>query len=155
MMFSVYLAGPIQNVTHKEATAWRRRFAKQLEGIGVWAFDPMRNKEPGMNYSDADIAERDFDDIDNADVVLLYCKQGVPMEGSSCEIGYCRAYSIPIVSVGRSSCSLVRDTVRKQGIEVESLEQALLIIKALKEIKEKILELGLTNIILCSNIIIG
>jgi nucleoside 2-deoxyribosyltransferase len=129
VFFTVYLAGPIQNVNFEAAVGWRNIVKEKLLKLGVRVLDPMRGKMLPYNYTDREIAERDFDDLDQSNAVILYCKQNVVMEGSSCEVGFCRAKGIPVISVGKANTALVRDTVSKYGKEVNSLKEAVEIIK--------------------------
>jgi hypothetical protein len=41
---AVYLCGPIEGITLEEATAWRDKASKRLEGMGAKVYDPMKGK---------------------------------------------------------------------------------------------------------------
>lgn len=86
---SVYLAGPIADLTYDTATAWRRAAASAFKENGIEALDPMRAKEylrkvgrmlPGAQTYPAElgilstpcgISARDSFDVKRCDVMLV------------------------------------------------------------------------------------
>lgn len=74
---TVYLAGPIDKVSSKRATGWRKKAAEVLESHGYKVLDPTSGKNlnlPGVNdhvYTPEQIVEADLKAIDEADIVIV------------------------------------------------------------------------------------
>jgi len=82
-MSSVYLAGPIANLTYDEANAWRLEAIEYLADFGIRGRSPLRGKEflretgiitidtySNAIASDEGIVARDRYDVESSDLVL-------------------------------------------------------------------------------------
>jgi len=92
----VYLAGAINKMSDKDCVDWRREATLKLQQIDFDTLDPMRRDYRGKEDSAyREIVEKDKDDIDLADVVLVnYLK---PSVGTSMEILYAWKQKKPII----------------------------------------------------------
>ena len=113
-MITVYLAGPISRVTFNQATKWRIEAAALLNTLGIETFDPMLNKhepEGGLNaiitQDDAlssmtkeQVFNRDMDNIDMSDVLLVNLIDFHGSIGTPFEIGRAWAEGVPTVVFG-------------------------------------------------------
>lgn len=114
----VYLAGPITGVSYGDTMDWRKT-AQGLFVPGIMGISPMRMKEflsrkrkIGHSYPEhaimgaaRAICTRDKHDCTHADAVLAYLpkslaeKAGYPSLGTTKELGWASAFSIPTVIV--------------------------------------------------------
>ena len=121
----VYLAGPISGCDFDEATYWRDAVSRKFLP-GIVGVSPMRVKEWCENLgviegtdqyqahtTDAEylisgeshaIRARDFNDVKNADMVLMYAPQDVIQRvghsvGTLIELGWASAQGVPVVLV--------------------------------------------------------
>lgn len=86
-MSIVYLAGPINGCTDKEAHGWRDSLTESLNEVGHEVFNPMARDYRGREDENvADIVEGDKRDIDNSDIVVAFCPR--PSVGTSMEVYY-------------------------------------------------------------------
>ena len=76
-MNKIYLAGPIDGVSVKWATAWRKKATKVLESYDYKVLDPTSGKDlnlPGINdnyYSPEQIVLADLGAIDEANIIIV------------------------------------------------------------------------------------
>ena len=77
MTRKVYLCGPIDGVSPKWATKWRKQATEHLGKHGIKTLDPTSGKDlkmPGVNdhvYSPEEIVTADLAAIDKADIILV------------------------------------------------------------------------------------
>jgi nucleoside 2-deoxyribosyltransferase len=117
----VYLAGPINSCTDKEAKAWREK-AKVLFPDYL---DPMRNDYRGMELEpgNADIiVNTDKADIDACDAVLVWFEK--PSVGTSMEVFYAYTKNKPVCVINRSKNPLSPWLIHHASHIVDSLEDA-------------------------------
>lgn len=93
-MPTVYLAGPIENVTTEEASSWRDEAAKYLNACGILVCDPNRvwvlSKEQSGHLScaeEADIVDVDLTAVRVVDALFVWCDRNVKMCGTYIEVG--------------------------------------------------------------------
>jgi nucleoside 2-deoxyribosyltransferase len=93
-MPTVYLAGPIENVSTEEATNWREEAAKYLNELGVLVCDPNRlwvlNEKQRGNLSvadEADIVDVDLSAVRTVDALFVWCDKNTRMCGTYIEVG--------------------------------------------------------------------
>ena len=103
----VYLAGPIGEIDIKEAASWRETAEESLEEAGYIALNPLRGKDlnnPEVNvmYDSAWVVERDLEDIDKADILLVDGSRKVPMVGTPMEIRYAWERGKKIFTFGKA-----------------------------------------------------
>lgn len=103
----VYLAGPIDQVTRAEATAWRTAVAEALRKKGVAVFDPaaafrcdLEGSVPSGN--EKFIAEIDLEAVAMADA-LFVLEAEKPTCGTYVEVGVAWSHNVPIVVWGYPS----------------------------------------------------
>ena len=92
-----YLAGPIDNCTIEECTAWRRDLAERLRPLGITCLDPTHNMSAKIG-NPGKIVRGDKMSILEARIVIAYCP--FPSVGTSMEIlfAYERARRVYVVS---------------------------------------------------------
>lgn len=89
----VYLAGPINGTTDKQANAWRETVKAALAGRDVQFINPMVRDYRGKESENvAAIVEGDKADILSCDLVFAYCWQ--PSFGTAMEIHYAHGEGI-------------------------------------------------------------
>jgi hypothetical protein len=103
MMGTVYLAGPIEQVTTDSATTWRDEAAKLLivdnnlvcDPNRTWVLDPniMGGQTP---HECGIIVEVDLCAVRNVDALLVWCDKNTLMCGTYIEVGYALAHNKPI-----------------------------------------------------------
>lgn len=137
-MGRVYLAGPIAGHTHDECTQWRDDVIRHMDKR-IDCYCPMRGKaflrEHGVmdvgGYDHplakpAAILGRDYNDVKNADVVLVNLLGAVDVSiGTVMEVAWAYAMQIPVILVMREKN--VHDHVMLNGAAtyiVEDLETA-------------------------------
>lgn len=85
-MKSVYLAGPMENVSESQMTTWRGYATDRLEEAGLTVLDPARRRHSGEQRHMRRIFELDLRDIREADIILVnlnddkLAKHGTAME---------------------------------------------------------------------------
>jgi nucleoside 2-deoxyribosyltransferase len=91
-MKTVYLVGPIDNLSPQEATAWRQRAKLLLNAAGFKVVDPTQGKDleayyrdPGL-YLPGDIVPTDLRDIERADILLVDASRDCACWGSGAEV---------------------------------------------------------------------
>lgn len=102
----VYLAGPIDGLTHDETVGWRFDVSNRLEDLGYTCFSPMRGKgylkDAGVLYGSYDafpmstaqgLFRRDCWDVSQADVVLANLDDAKKVSIGSC-MEIMRAYDL-------------------------------------------------------------
>ena len=93
-MFTVYLAGPIEGCTDKQAYVWRTLTKDCLEEFGIECVVPERQVE---NES---ITDRDRRYIANSDAVLMFLKGATRVSiGTMIEAGWADILGVPIFLV--------------------------------------------------------
>lgn len=121
----VYLAGPINGCTDKEAKGWRAYVSELLAPAGVVVFDPMvrdyrgRELEPGIAVQ---IVEQDKADIHAVDTVLVCFEK--PSVGTSMEVLYAWGIGKGVIIVNLSKNPLSPWLLYHSDVQVESLEEA-------------------------------
>jgi nucleoside 2-deoxyribosyltransferase len=123
----VYLAGPIEGLTHKQATSWRLEAENYFADNNIKTLSPMRNKlfleslesissaslaaesekisktHPMVKLlsSDQGVMARDFNDCKRADVILavILDQVGRPSVGTMMEIAFAFAMQKPVILV--------------------------------------------------------
>lgn len=83
----VYLAGAINKRTYYECKEWRQKVGGILKNAGHIVLDPLRRNYRGKEkIAFREIVEKDKQDIDDSDVLLVYWNK--PSTGTSMEILY-------------------------------------------------------------------
>ena len=113
----VYLAGPIAGISGEEATDWRAEAAEYFDVWGIEVRDPMRAKEflqqqglisnnfneyksNGTFFTSKGIMTRDFNDVKQADVLLVNLLGATkPSLGTVMELAWAFALQKPAVVV--------------------------------------------------------
>ena len=104
----IYLAGPIHHVTPEQATGWRRRAHKELEGYAE-ILDPTAGKDlyrPGINttyFSPEYIVETDIAMIDSVDMLIVDISHHVPCWGTAMEIRHAWTAEKAILTWGQTN----------------------------------------------------
>ena len=104
----IYLAGPIHHVTPEQATGWRRRVHKELEGYAE-ILDPTAGKDlyrPGINttvFTPEYITSTDLAMIDSADMLIVDISHFVPMIGTSMEVYHAAMTGKPVYTWGEAN----------------------------------------------------
>ena len=118
----VYLSGPIEGQTYKDATGWRRAARERLAEHNIEVLDPMRGvpkpADPGAKDGwFIDPAERDgisetarcrHDVLQYADAMIANFSPGEPgrpFVGSLIEIGWADTVKVPIVLITGGSAA--------------------------------------------------
>lgn len=142
-MSSVYLAGPIANLTYDEANAWRLEAIEYLADFGIQGRSPLRGKEflretgiitidtySNAIASDEGIVARDRYDVMNSDLVLSRLL-GAPAVsvGTPVEYGWADMTRTPMITVMEKEGSLYDHPFIRglSGYRVETLEEGLAI----------------------------
>lgn len=141
----VYLAGPISQVSHDEASTWRAVVAGELDKLGIDSLDPLRGKHRFLAHKPAGDVEytarnhgitpqqiviRDKADIRKSDLVLVnfldVAKRGLMVFGSTMEISYAADQGKPVIIVTNDCASpwLTYHSIRI----VPTLEEAIAVI---------------------------
>lgn len=115
----VYLAGPISDVSYEEATKWREEAVKILGGHSIKALNPMKDKSYPYNYTDEQIATRDYEDLRRSDVILAYLPEGVKIVDTYVEIGFAHGIGLEIILVGEATSHLTRYVAAEQFNNLE------------------------------------
>jgi nucleoside 2-deoxyribosyltransferase len=99
MTKTVYLAGPINEVTEENTRSWREIASEMLSLYDIKTLNPLRGKEnyKAILYTPSEIVVRDKQDIKNSDLVLANMSVKTPLIGTSMEIGYAWEHGIPVV----------------------------------------------------------
>lgn len=145
MQSSVYLAGPIANLTFDEANAWRLEAIEYLAEFGIRGRSPLRGKEflrevgiitiDSFNEaiaSDEGIVARDRYDVESADLVLARLlgapavSVGTPVEYGWADMTIPRT---PVITVMEKKGSPYDHPFTRalSGYRVETLEEGLAI----------------------------
>jgi hypothetical protein len=91
---TVYLAGPIDGCSRKEASQWRSEAAQKLDDAGIWTIDPTMNLPFNM------ICDTDRLYLKNSDLMLLNMQNEKGHSyGSMIEVGWADMMRIPIILV--------------------------------------------------------
>ncbi len=146
-MSSVYLAGPIANLTYDEANAWRLEAIEYLAEFGIRGRSPLRGKEflrevgiitiESFNQaiaSDEGIVTRDRFDVMNSDLVLSNLLGAEKVScGTPAEYGWADAFRTPMITVMEKKGSLYDHPFIRglSGYRVETLAEGLDICVAL------------------------
>lgn len=125
MTVNVYLAGPINGCTKKEANEWRNKFIKRLRKIGIAGVSPLRceplkgakryggcetdGKPVNETYSDPRfgvpkaIRSKNSVDVHTCDVTVVYLPREAnerrPSYGTIVEIGWATEAGKPVILV--------------------------------------------------------
>lgn len=141
---TVYLAGPIDNVSGEESSGWREKVKEALPDINF--LDPLRRKWEGFNYDTGqwnegadpsiddftEIVERDKADISDSDIVLVYHNK--PGVGTSMEILYAFELGKYVLTIGCTGRPLSPWILYHSTKIVKTLDEA---IDALKDISDQ------------------
>lgn len=144
-MISVYLCGPMAGKTLEEAAEWRKYVARVLEPLGFRIISPIRGEEKnlvedGKFTVDGEgrgtknpvmhpksIYTRDMFDIRQSDILLANLA-GAPQSstGSTFELGYAAALSIPILMVAEKGSVYEQHGITREAADVvfETLDEA-------------------------------
>lgn len=139
-MTSIYLAGPISNLTKDKASTWRDEVTKTLLAEGFTVLNPVRGskhqrkrkinpkRQRSPTMQDTALVFRDYADIDSCDVVLMNLskkakRSGVSF-GSSCEFGYAWARDTLIVAVIDADSPYDHPFARASAVIFRTLEEA-------------------------------
>lgn len=92
----IYLAGPMENVSHKEQMGWRDLMTLKLPEWKV--LNPVhRSMKDGYNHRR--IYELDVRDVRNSDVIFADLRRGERENiGTSMEVHYAYTLNIPVVA---------------------------------------------------------
>lgn len=94
----IYLAGPIDALTQKEAEEWRIYASRVFMKWDIECINPLRGKNVDNTYTPNEIVHRDLYDIRRADILLAnYMRKGVPYIGTSMEIVYAHSWGKPVI----------------------------------------------------------
>ena len=102
-METVYLAGPIGDVSIEEANKWREIITLILKYLGFECLNPLRGitEENRTTLSDYDIVERrNKTDISQSDIMLVYWPERKVSNGTAMEILEAFYEGIPVLFVG-------------------------------------------------------
>ena len=99
-MPSIYLAGPMENVTKAAAQSWRCEVESALREEIV-CFSPVRDKHRTTLYDNNDfrILRRDFHDVMRSDALLLFVNTNQSCYGSMIELGWAYQSQKPVIVV--------------------------------------------------------
>ena len=143
----VYLAGPIDGCSYENCTSWREYAIEELSKDGITGLSPMRGKEFLKGYSklldgghshvltlDSGITTRDMWDVRRSDTILFNLLNSEKASiGTMIEYGWASAFNKPIITVMEKNGNLHEHSMirRLSGYRVETLEEGLLVVKAL------------------------
>lgn len=135
-MPKVYLAGPIADLSYREATDWRADVKKSLEAWGIHALSPMRNHEHLTTVqrlsktepqggdilptrTSKGIMSRDFYDVRTCDLVLvnLIGAQRISI-GTTMEIAWAYQNRTPIVA----AIEVEKTNIHEHGMLNEAID---------------------------------
>lgn len=141
MLPSVYLAGPIANLTFDEANAWRLYAIEYLADNGIRGCSPLRGKEflrevgiitiDSYNQaiaSDDGIVARDRYDVRNSNLVLTNLLGAEKVScGTPTEYGWADAFGTPMITVMETEGSPYDHSFIRSlsGYRVETLDEGL------------------------------
>ena len=96
-MRTIYLAGPMENVSTKEQTGWRLQIGKELTYAGWKVLDPVyRSMKDGYNHKR--IYELDMRDVRESDVILADLRRGErEAHGTAMEVQEAYRNDIPVI----------------------------------------------------------
>ena len=127
---TVYLAGPIEGISLKEATEWRETATSFFHGHQIHTLDPTRRKkfhdQPYTFNLARKIVQLDLQDIRNSNVVLLNLRARGKGKawGSICELALASQQGKTVITVLEPG--LVHPFVEVLSTEIHStLEDAL------------------------------
>jgi len=123
---TIYLCGPMDQVSQKCSLSWRKRAASQLNKKGIMVEDPTER----LNLPNDVLVEGDKKAIRNSQCVLAYAPKGVPFVGTSMEIFYAsQVLGIPVVVWGEGNGTNPSPWIEVHSAHVcETLDEALSII---------------------------
>ncbi|MBU2503644.1 MAG: nucleoside 2-deoxyribosyltransferase [Nanoarchaeota archaeon] len=143
----VYLAGPIDGCTYGECTSWRDYAIRELSQDGITGLSPMRAKDflkehpklvDGISehvlISDAGITTRDMWDVRRSDAILFNLLGAEKVStGTMIEYGWGSAFNKPLITAMESEGNVHEHNMirRLSGYRVETLEEGLLVVRAL------------------------
>lgn len=124
----VYLAGPINGCTDKEAGDWRSTATSILQERGIDVLDPMARDYRGIEDENVNlIVKGDKEDIDGCHVLLANCPK--PSVGTSMEVFFAHLRHKTVVVVAPEPVS---PWLRYHATDVfQDLDEALAYINAL------------------------
>jgi len=97
---TIYLCGPMDQVTQECSISWRKRATSQLNEKGIAVEDPTDR----INLPNDILVEGDKKAIRNSQCVLAYAPKGIPFVGTSMEIFYAsQVLGIPVVVWGEGN----------------------------------------------------
>jgi len=123
MLKTIYLCGPMDQVTQECSISWRKRATSQLNEKGIAVEDPTDR----INLPNDILVEGDKKAIRNSQCVLAYAPKGVPFVGTSMEIFYAsQVLGIPVVVWGEGNGTNPSPWIAVHSTHVcETLEGAL------------------------------
>lgn len=144
---TIYLAGPITNLTHDAARyGWRTEFVKHMEPYEhIYCRSPMRGKDmlkdfgvlsSGAGYPDnamttpEGITARDRNDVRTSDAMIACFLESKGLSGGTfIEYGWADAYRVPVLGVGPADDPNLKHLMAQAilGWRVETLEEAAII----------------------------
>ena len=148
---SIYLAGPIANLTLEMADSWRIVAAEYLRIYGIVTKSPLRGKEflsrdhtiIGVEQyeeaiaTDSAIVARDRMDVRTSDLMLAYLI-GAPgiSAGTPIEYGWADAFGTPVVTVIEKEGGVYDHPMIRElsGYRVDTLEEGLAICVAILDV---------------------
>jgi len=148
MKFKIYLAGPITNMSYKEATTWREavrplispeiaiyspmRGCRYLEGMENIPAVQVQNDQITMS-SNRGIMVRDMNDCLTSDALLIYYPENSPPSiGTAMEIAWAHMKNIPVVAVGpEGNINRIHPMISEAVLWVPTLEQACMVINSI------------------------
>lgn len=100
---TLYLGGPIGNMTIDEANGWRLEVEKQAGLLGIKCLNPLRGRteENRKSLTDDDIIDRDKRDIEQCSIMLVNWPERIISNGTAMEIMYAHLLRKPILFVGK------------------------------------------------------
>ena len=144
---SVYLAGPITNLSYDDATDWREYCKRSLAEHGITALSPLRGKQYlGGEVNIADkydkfvlsteraINARDFYDVTNRDVLLVNLLNAKRVSiGTVMEIAWAFAARKLVVVVMEENNNLHDHSMIRQCTDyrVTNLDEALAVVRSI------------------------
>lgn len=94
---TVYLAGPISDISIEQAAAWRHIAEKRLGAAGIRTYNPLRGKDLTdlsikFNLDYEEVVKRDLHDIYSADIILVDLRHEVKLIGTAMELAYAQMW---------------------------------------------------------------
>jgi nucleoside 2-deoxyribosyltransferase len=108
-MKTVYLAGPIENLSYDNATSWREFTTIQLQDVSIQTRNPMRHKlhlkksekiVSHEHFNAKEIIDRDRADVSTCDLILVnFMGTNHASVGTFVELGWADMLRIPVIAV--------------------------------------------------------